>query len=97
MICEHRGGFLPFEAEVGDLLTNGDNLLTIAVDNVIDYTTLPVGGQANMMNSLSMAGAAYHSDKKQNNPNFDFFNYSECGDPVQRRDGRDRRLQSRGL
>ena len=82
MICEHRGGFLPCEAEVGDLLTNGDNLLTIAVDNVIDYTTLPVGGQANMMNSLSMAGAAYHSDKKQNNPNFDFFNYCGITRPV---------------
>ena len=48
LICEHKGGFLPFEVELNDVLEDGDNLLTIAVNNVIDYTTLPVGGKAVM-------------------------------------------------
>ncbi|MBQ9643761.1 MAG: beta-glucuronidase [Lachnospiraceae bacterium] len=77
MICEHFGGFLPFEVEIGEILRDGENLLTIAVDNVIDYTTLPVGGQGNMMGGMSVAGGGYKESKKQNHPNFDFFNY--CG------------------
>ncbi len=78
MICEHRGGFLPFETEIGDRLTDGENLLTIAVDNVIDYTTLPVGGKAPMMSAVNPVAGA----KKQNYPNFDFFNYAGITRPV---------------
>ena len=81
-ICEHRGGFLPFEVEIGDKVKDGDNLLTIAVDNVIDYTTLPVGGESNMLGGGSIAGKGYKSRKKQNNPNFDFFNYCGITRPV---------------
>lgn len=77
MLCEHKGGFLPFEAEVTDIMTAGDHLLTIAVDNVIDYTTLPVGGKANMMGGMMGMMGAVPDAKPQNNPNFDFFNY--CG------------------
>ena len=77
MICEHFGGFLPFEVEIGEILRDGENLLTIAVDNVIDYTTLPVGGQGNMMGGMSVAGGGDKESKKQNHPNFDFFN--DCG------------------
>lgn len=81
LICEHRGGFLPFEVEINDHLRDGqDNLLTIAVDNVIDYTTLPVGGQKDMM--AGMMGFGGGSKKKQNNPNFDFFNYCGITRPV---------------
>lgn len=46
LLGEHRGGFLPFEVELDGHLAAGDNLLTIAVDNVIDHTTLPVGARA---------------------------------------------------
>ena len=81
-ICEHRGGFLPFEVEVGSLMKDGDNLLTIAVDNVIDYTTLPVGGETAMMGGTSVAGKNYKSKKKENHPNFDFFNYCGITRPV---------------
>ena len=81
-ICEHFGGFLPFEAEIGDKLHDGDNLLTIAVDNVIDYTTLPVGGETGMMSGMSLGGASMPGKKKQNNPNFDFFNYCGITRPV---------------
>ena len=77
LLCEHKGGFLPFETEIADLMTEGEHLLTVAVDNVIDYTTLPVGGKADMLGGL-MGGMAESADSKpQNHPNFDFFNY--CG------------------
>ena len=57
LICEHKGGFLPFEAEISDRLADGeDNLLTIAVNNVIDYTTLPVGGKSNMLSGMTGIG-----------------------------------------
>lgn len=82
MICEHRGGFLPFEVEIGDRLQDGDNLLTIAVDNIIDYTTLPVGGESSMLGGTSVASKGYKNKKKQNNPNFDFFNYCGITRPV---------------
>ena len=45
------------------VLQDGDNLLTIAVNNVIDYTTLPVGGKANMMSGLMGGMGAGASDK----------------------------------
>ncbi len=77
LLCEHKGGFLPFETEIADLMTDGEHLLTVAVDNVIDYTTLPVGGKGDMLGGL-MGGMAGGGDSKpQNHPNFDFFNY--CG------------------
>lgn len=85
LICEHKGGFLPFEVEITDKMQPGDNLLTIAVDNVIDYTTLPVGGKADMMGGMmgSAMGASDDGEKKpQNNPNFDFFNYCGITRPV---------------
>ena len=82
LLCEHRGGFLPFEVEITEKLRDGaDNLLTIAVDNVIDYTTLPVGGKSDMMAGMAgMGGSA--SQKQKNNPNFDFFNYCGITRPV---------------
>ena len=79
-LAEHFGGFLPFEVELNDALKDGDNLLTIAVDNVIDYTTLPVGGKAPML-SGPMGGQGVPA-KKQNFPNFDFFNYCGITRPV---------------
>ena len=79
LICEHKGGFLPFEVQLNDYLQPGDNLLTVAVSNIIDYTTLPVGSQASSL--LSMGGSAPGA-KKQNNPNFDFFNYTGILRPV---------------
>lgn len=84
LIGEHRGGFLPFEVEVPEKFRSGESLLTVAVDNVIDYTTLPVGGKANMLGGL--IGGVNEEEgeevKKQNNPNFDFFNYAGITRPV---------------
>ncbi len=80
LLCEHLGGFLPFETELNDALRDGENLLTIAVSNVIDYTTLPVGGKTPMMGGP--VGGPVGAVKKENYPNFDFFNYAGITRPV---------------
>ncbi len=86
LICEHKGGFLPFEVEVGQLLKDGDNLLTIAVDNRIDHSTLPVGSESGggILSGFGsvLAGDAEVTRKPKNHPNFDFFNYSGITRPV---------------
>ena len=83
LICTHKGGFLPFEADISAAVSPGDNLLTVAVDNRVDYTTLPVGSEqgGNMLTGLipEMPGV---TPKKQNYPNFDFFNYCGINRPV---------------
>ena len=38
LIAEHKGGFLPFEVQINEYLREGENLLTVAVDNRIDHT-----------------------------------------------------------
>ena len=40
LICEHKGGFLPFETEINAYLKPGKNLLCVAVDNKIDYAVV---------------------------------------------------------
>ena len=81
LVSEHKGGFLPFEAEITDKLQKGENLLTIAVNNVIDYPTLPIGGESDLVGGM-MGFAAIKPKKPQNNPNFDFFNYCGITRPV---------------
>ena len=79
-IAEHTGGFLPFEVEITDLLNAGENLLTVAVCNIIDSTTLPVGNE--IKQSMFGSGLPHFESvkatkiKPRNYPNFDFFNYS---------------------
>ncbi len=80
LLCEHLGGFLPFEIELNEALSDGENLLTIAVSNIIDYTTLPIGGKAPMMGGG--VGGPVGTQKKENFPNFDFFNYAGITRPV---------------
>ncbi len=82
LVTEHKGGFLPFEAEINDYLKDGENLLVIAVDNKIDYTTLPVGSPSGG-DMFGMSGSADVSKKQtKNSPNFDFFNYCGITRPV---------------
>lgn len=78
----HFGGFLPFEFDVTALLRPGENLLTVAVDNRINSSTLPVGNDAGTAfmgsdnaNVPAVAEAKRHA-RKQNLPNFDFFNFA---------------------
>ena len=86
LICEHKGGFLPFEVVINDYLQPGENLLTIAVDNRIDHSTLPVGSESGGglgdMFGGALTGGEVKEVKKVNNPNFDFFNYCGITRPV---------------
>lgn len=81
LICEHKGGFLPFEAEINRFIKEGENLLTVAVDNRIDHSTLPVGNEKEG-NLLGGGFFPAKSSRKRNNPNFDFFNYCGITRPV---------------
>ncbi|MDF2523072.1 MAG: beta-galactosidase/beta-glucuronidase, partial [Clostridiales bacterium] len=75
LVVEHKGGFTPFEAEINDFLTPGKNRLTVAVNNIVDESTLPVG-----FYSESVVEGIGKIAK--NRPNFDFFNYAGIHRPV---------------
>lgn len=83
LVTEHKGGFLPFEVELSGKVKAEDNLITVAVDNKISFETLPVGSEAggNMLGGMipEIPGV---TTKKQNYPNFDFFNYCGINRPV---------------
>ncbi|MCD7946010.1 MAG: beta-glucuronidase [Clostridiales bacterium] len=88
MLGSHRGGFLPFEFEVNDALVCGENLLTVAVDNRVNYATLPVGNESTVaffgsdnpgIPSIELAKTRC---RPANKPNFDFFNYAGIIRPV---------------
>lgn len=74
LLVEHKGGFTPFEAEINDVMQQGENRLTVALNNVLDDSTLPVG----LVTEKEING------KKvvKNAVNFDFFNYSGIHRPV---------------
>ncbi len=82
LLCSHKGGFLPFEAVLPED-AGGTLRLTVAVDNRVNLSTLPVGSEegGNMLSGLipQMPGV---TPKKQNYPNFDFFNYAGIIRPV---------------
>lgn len=75
LAMEHTGGFTPFEAEVNALLQKGKNRLTVAVNNIVDETTLPVGHYTEK--EVEGIGKVV-----KNSPNFDFFNYAGLHRPV---------------
>lgn len=84
VVCEHKGGFLPFEAEIKQFLRPGKNLLTVAVDNTVNMSTLPVGSESggNMVGGGLLPEIPGVKARKQNAPNFDFFNYAGITRPV---------------
>lgn len=75
LVVEHKGGFTPFEAEINSFLQKGKNLLTVAVNNIVDETTLPIG-------SYSEEEVPGLGKVIKNTPNFDFFNYAGIHRPV---------------
>lgn len=90
-ICRHRGGFLPFEADVTELTTPGEtHELLVRVDNRISHSTLPVGneggvaffGSDNAGIPSVEAGKLRQQEQGVNLPNFDFFNYAGITRPV---------------
>lgn len=75
LLVEHKGGFTPFEGELNELVTIGKNRVTVAVDNVLDESTLPVG----IVQEIKLPDG---STKIKNPVNFDFFNYAGIHRPV---------------
>ena len=71
---------MPFEIEITEMFLEQENLLTVAVDNRIDYTTLPVGGKGDMLGGMFPMGE--EEKEERNHPNFDFFNYCGITRPV---------------
>ena len=90
LIAEHKGGFLPFEADVTGLLAPGATaLLTVAADNRVNHSTLPVGNEPGQVAFFGSDNAGIPSVEHakagaapQNRPNFDFFNYAGIHRPV---------------
>ncbi len=74
-VAKHRGGFTPFEADVTTAVTPGTNRLTVRLNNLLDYTTLPVG---NLKQWQDEQGATHYKVDE----NFDFFNYAGIQRPV---------------
>ncbi|CAN7387962.1 beta-glucuronidase [Paenibacillus sp. LjRoot153] len=75
LVMEHKGGFTPFEAEINSFLQVGKNRLTVAVNNIVDETTLPMGSYTET--ELPGGGKVV-----KNSPYFDFFNYAGIHRPV---------------
>ncbi|HZG86056.1 beta-glucuronidase [Paenibacillus sp.] len=75
LVTEHTGGFTPFEAEVNAYLHAGKNRVTVAVNNIVDETTLPMG-------SYSETEVPGIGKVVKNSPYFDFFNYAGLHRPV---------------
>lgn len=80
-LIEHKGGFLPFEIELDASVLKEKNLLCVAVDNRVNFSTLPVGNESKRAmfgDSLPDFDSVNKTNiKNKNYPNFDFFNY--CG------------------
>ena len=75
-VMTHKGGFLPFEVELNDCVTVGNNRLTVAVSNMLDHTCIPFG-------IIKNADPAYFpAGEKSQKYAFDFFNYSGIHRPV---------------
>ncbi|PSR28719.1 MAG: beta-glucuronidase [Sulfobacillus benefaciens] len=75
LVAEHKGGFTPFEAEINAFLQFGSNRLTVAVNSIVDETTLPVG-------TYTEKDVPGLGKVVRNSPNFDFFNYVGIHRPV---------------
>src|SRR5437588_11255743 len=75
LVVEHQGGFTPFEAEINAFASPGKNRLTVAVNNIVNYTTLPVG-------NYQEEDVPGRGKVVTDTPNFDFFNYAGIQRPV---------------
>lgn len=65
-VTEHLGGFLPFSADVTDVVRyNALNKVVVKVNNELSVTNIPCG------TTITLADG-----KKMSKPYFDFFNYS---------------------
>lgn len=89
LVVTHKGGFLPFEVDITGLLPADDRItIGVAADNRVSHGTLPVGNEDNIAffgsdnPGIPSVEAAKEWRKKQNMPNFDFFNFAGINRPV---------------
>ncbi|MEM5016805.1 beta-glucuronidase [Metabacillus indicus] len=76
-VTRHKGGYLPFEAEVTNFIKWGEkNRVTLAVNNILDWSCLPSG------EVKTYDGNRYPEGYKTQETYFDFFNYSGIHRPV---------------
>ena len=89
LVAEHKGGFLPFEVEITELVPAGTSAeLVVAADDRVSHSTLPVGNEGSTAffgsdnPGVPSVEAAKRWRRPQNLPNFDFFNYGGISRPV---------------
>lgn len=75
--ARHKGGYLPFEADISGILEYGrENRVTLAVDNILDWTTIPPG-------EIKTYKDAMHPEGYRTQEYFhDFYNYAGLHRPV---------------
>lgn len=77
-LMEHKGGYLPFEEEIQKQIVPGQELrITVKVNNVLDYQTLPPGEMEILNNPYR-----YEEPIKVQKYFHDFFNYAGIHRPV---------------
>ncbi|GKX29775.1 beta-glucuronidase [Vallitalea longa] len=77
-VAEHKGGYLPFEAEINEYIEYGrENRITICVNNVLDWTTLPPGEVVEMKENHR-----YPNGHKVQKYFHDFYNYAGLHRPI---------------
>lgn len=74
-VAYHKGGFLPFEAVINEAALIGTNRVTVLANNLLDYTTVPVG---KLEKTITDDGLVHYKSDE----NFDFFNYAGIIRPV---------------
>jgi beta-glucuronidase len=75
--AEHQGGYLPFQGEVTQAVRYGaENRLTVVVNNVLDWTTIPPG------NVRTFADPQHPEGHTRQEYFHDFFNYAGIHRPV---------------
>lgn len=89
LVVTHKGGFLPFEVDITESLpADGRITIGVAADSRVSHSTLPVGNEDNIAffgsdnPGIPSVEAAKKWKKKQNMPNFDFFNFAGINRPV---------------
>lgn len=89
LVVTHKGGFLPFEVDITGLLPADDRItIGVVADNRVSHSTLPVGNEDNIAffgsdnPGIPSVEASKEWRKKQNMPNFDFFNFAGINRPV---------------
>ena len=75
-IARHKGGFLPFETDITGFVNEGENRMTVAVGNILEWDCLPVGHIEYRKDDLHPDG------QMEQKFDFDFFNYSGIHRPV---------------